>query len=66
MENTRNDFGLIDDNSTYKGFLLNYLLGFELKQLLLKSPDDFSVDNAGNVALLDGNTPIDVFTKIGE
>ena len=66
MENTRNDFGLIDDNSTYKGFLLNYLLGFELKQLLLKSPADFSVDNAGNVALLDGNTPIDVFTKIGE
>ena len=62
----KNDFGLIDDNASYKGQLLNSLLGFELKQLLLQSPAEFHVDDNGNVALLDGNKPTHVYTKIGE
>ena len=62
----KNDFGLIDDNASYKGQLLNSLLGFELKQMLLQSPGDFHVDDCGNVALLDGNKPTHVFTRIGE
>ena len=63
---TRNDFGLIDDHTKYTGIMLNYLLGFELKQLLLQTDDEFSVDSVGNVTLLDGNKTGDIFTKIGE
>ena len=62
----RNDFRLIDDNARYKGRLLNWMHGFELKQLLLNEISEFSVDGAGNVALLDGNKPCHIFTKIGE
>ena len=65
----KNDFGLIDDNARYKGKPFHHfhsLLGFELKRLLLQSPAEFHVDDNGNIALLDGNKPIRIYTKIGE
>ncbi len=65
-DETMSDFGLIDDNARFQGQLLSNLLGFELKQLLLKSPHEFTVDAAGNVTLLDSNNPATIYQLIGE